>query len=202
MSIPQIVITALVIAGFLAMGIWALTYGRKIKYPDGIRVTMHARTPSMRVVTVLDGDIEGMSSSEAEDIAWACTDAVECAAIAWHKEGMPGNPWKSLELFCCWIRTERAYENDVLNWKEFVKHTAAYLAQVPRAIGSGPPMAVIREKYIFSIKDFGQPVIHEALHHLAREYTDPMADRNHVDERIWEDVAAAAIKVFDERRRV
>jgi hypothetical protein len=179
---------------FAALAGVVLWLGRRIRYPKGNRIDRTGNGFSVVVVVVPDID-----AIKLELLADRVLLAAECAAQSWIDLGLPGDPKSALDGLCCYYLDDLDFDTPVpgsifANW---LPDQAAYLAQVPRATGSGPPMPVIRSRFIDTTIKRGQPVMHELLHAMSLDGGLPY--RGHDDPRIWE---GAGINAGLERHQI
>ena len=179
--------TGLVILGavviFAVVAVVLVIRGRKPRYPEGIRAD--TKPNGLHVVMVCEPG-ECSKYTHKQTLADHCHKAVMATVEAWEAKGLPGDVRGKLDGVCCLFLSDETYDQPVpgSDWAEaWVKGTAAYLAQVPQATGSGPPMPVIRSRYIGDVIETGEPIIHECLHACCQ--AGGLGYRDHDDPRVW-----------------
>jgi hypothetical protein len=151
---------------------WIAWLGRFPRFPKGEH--FEARYSSDRTVHVIfqTPGIRGARESAwpgPKAVARACAVAVDCII-----EEMGAH--HAVDDVCIYFVTGarfEAYPYTGLN------KAAAFLIDTGASVGSGIPMAVIRERCIEQVVNTGEPVIHEMLHLILGETTKEGVDRGH-----------------------
>jgi hypothetical protein len=186
---PQVIITVMTTLAVIGGIIWTFTFGRRIRWPAGEQHVGYYGT--VKIVLVLERGRAALPPLvHPKYLAAHCGKATECAHTAWIESAVEDR-FKTRaqvpEVTCCWIRPDAAFD-DSPTLREFSRHAASVLGQVPRAIGSGPPCCVLRESVAHLIVESGQPIVHEMIHHWARDtgLHPAGADHLHGDASLWE----------------
>jgi len=171
MAPEEIIVLSITIATFVAFGIWAITFGRRLRFPKGKRVTIEGGIVTVHVVGAV-----------GELVAQTAADAVKAAWSAWKQDrGTP--PYNE---FCVLFLPDDQYDELDEQWG---RKTAAHLGRVTRAIGTGIPCPVIRMSKSGEVARTGEPVIHEMMHALLQEFSSKGANRDHKTEGVWAEVS-------------
>lgn len=202
----QWIILSLCGTAVVGMGLWVVFFGFRIRWPKGTKV--RSSFLGYEAVVIFERGEFGVPPDKHQQVADACAHAVWCAAEAWLRSGLGPSVQPAIEMtpYCCWFRADGPFEQ----WKSHrnqAKNTAAYAAQVYKPIGSGPAMAVIRERYWSDVIERGAPVIHEALHSLMMKTGHIGGDWRHANTEVWEGHGSATAEatahlLFVESRRV
>lgn len=167
---------AITIAAALALLVgfgWLLIFGRRDEWPAGKRVTVTFR-------------------GHVADVVWAQGVSVADASVAVAKAAWAvGRGWKTirdenrfgeLQRVAAWILPDDAFEVEAAKSHADPTSTQAYLVHVPRRLGQGPPLIVMRASLVTHLIKTGQPAIHELLHAMPGLY----GDRLHTTADVWE----------------
>ncbi len=184
-----LIILGVTVVVFAIFGV-VLWWGRRLRYPPGIREDTGG--DGFRVVTVVEpGELISRGFTK-RTLGAHCHLAIKCTIDAWKQQGLPGDARGKLDGMCCLFLSDESFETPVAGgkglWEGWLSKQSAYLAQVPRATGSGPPMAVIRAKFIELVIETGEPVTHEALHACCHE--GGLGRWQHDNPKVW---AAAGV---------
>lgn len=190
-----ILIASVVVAiGFVVLG---LTYGRKFKWPNGHRFeTEFLGNKAIlfvdeEVPTVLNDSDEVVGwvldgiTYYAEDLVHKCAIAIQAVEVGFKEKGIKD---ASIDTLVIEFQTDYNFENPKTGpawWNSWSKNVAAYSGTVNRNMwGSKLPRAVIRSKYMKTLTERGQPVIHELVHILNKE-AGLGYERTHTDANLW-----------------
>lgn len=186
MSVSQIIVLCLSLGGFLFVGIWALTFGRKYRWPDGER--LERTTKSGIKIYIINAP--GGTDHDKSIVADACCNAIFSCFKVWDeyqlKVSQPAAE-EDIEKFCVYFVDDMDERHRKMWPNSKYKTLNAYLAFVSRAFGSSIPMAVVRDTLSPLVIKAGKPVIHEAIHALLGEYSQVGFDRAHTH-KAWKTV--------------
>jgi hypothetical protein len=178
---PQLVIMILTLVGFMAMGVWALVWGRRVDWPDDAFRTVY-KSKNLRVLVFVDHAV-GADRAGFDRLAKRAHLAIKIAdeeIRRWRKSRGKQRSWianllwpynQPIKEFAVHYPTDYYYDEkiDSKMKKYYQKGTNATLGQLHRAVGSGPRIATIRNRFIQSTVDRGSPLIHEVCHTAASD---------------------------------
>jgi len=163
--------------GFVAMVVWAFTFGRRIDWPNGIH--LFHNVDGLKVHLFVNHQDADMTLGFL-DLATKCHLAVKIAdeeIREWRAKREKPKGWIARLLsgpdriseFVVYFPTEAEYDLkiDSVMRRIYTKGTNATLGQLRRPIGSGPRVAVIRPRFIPVVSKRGSPLIHEVCHTAA-----------------------------------
>lgn len=193
-----IIILIVTLACFVALGILALTWGRKYRFPDGHR--FEAEVAGNKVIVFVDERIPtvtvpltgkvlgfqvGTETVDGRALANSCALAIHATELAFKGSGVPK---ADIDTLVVSFKTDEVFEggSGISNiWKAYLKVAAAYSAEVIRNVfGSTLPLAVVRTKYLKMAETSGKPIIHELVHILNKEAGKGYSSA-HKDETLW-----------------
>jgi len=173
----------------IALPLWLLWLGRRPTIPDGTRYTMK-RGPYTIDVVFSDTTAPGINKvgasparTKAEElIAHTCAAAVWAAGSSWAKQ-------INSNVSVLHHVVVRFVPEAVFLASPFpsIQTAAAYLAYTGAPVGAGIPAAVVlcSKDIIDDLMLRGEPVIHEMLHALLGEFSEPDKDRDHSHHEAW-----------------
>lgn len=176
MSTGAIVTLVLCILGFVGIGIWALTFGRKYRWPEG-KQRKRKISSGIEVVTI---NAPGATEDARNVVADSCAYAVQACFWAWNSYTINKKmDTAENEIDVVGVSFITDSEMDEYQEKTEHEHIAAYFHFTSRSIGSSAPTAVVRKSLALNVVDKGEPVIHEMIHGLLHRCSDVGADHDH-----------------------
>jgi hypothetical protein len=172
---------AIVAAVALATGlIWLFGFGRRNEWPEGESFrTNHGRHLATVVWSPAARPLYG---SQKLAVALAVAHAAASVAAAWKEVKGTTEAQGRLAEVGLWVLADEEFEVMARKTQPHLdpKNVSAWLVHVPRRLGSGPPMAVMRFSLVEHALKTGQPLIHEFLHDVGL-----LHDRGHTDPTVW-----------------
>ena len=167
-------ILIVVVMALAASATWLLWRGREPHIPNGFSHT--ASRGRYKITTV----IQYRDHGDLEKISHACALAVWAAGRAW--AAVKKSPDDEIEHVCVYFTDDDLFEQH--RFRELRK-AVAFLVYTGANVGAGIPMAVIRASIVPEVLATGEPVIHEMLHALLGQSSEPDKDRDHSDAAVW-----------------
>lgn len=186
------VVLALFVAACLFILVWMFVQRKRYKWPKGYkRVVGIFRGYS---VTLLISKQSSFTDDTLRLVANECAKAVHALvhAEATRVEGSlytQQATLKKLRCTVCWFKDDYEFEKTVASWNAYdPAKVAAHVTTIPRRVSGGGLLgAVIRDKYIGTVRASGQPWAHELTHHIAGILHGDM-DHGHVNSDLWVDL--------------
>lgn len=185
------VILGIVLIAIIAGILWFTWLGRFPRLPSGRRSAFES---DGRMTTVVAQP--GTELVLINGLAVSCGQAVRAAATAWEYT-FKKSP-DVISNVVIYFTTDRYFDQQ--QYQE-IRNAAAYLVYTGARVGAGVPMAVIRERYAAEVASTGEPVIHEMIHAMLGDFSEPDKDRDHSNKSAWatfgdDTVQARARKLF------
>jgi hypothetical protein len=177
------ILLVLVLASMAFGLVWFLWLGRRLRFPPGTVRTVTSGTAingrRQLVHVIIDPVVEAALAGtpverglKALKLAVRSAAAVSAIRSVWTKaRHLPADILDEVAVY---------YQSSAEFDKSF-PNAAAYLSNTPASVGSGLPMAVVRDTCVLEVQATGEPVIHEMIHALLGEYSKAGADRGHTD---------------------
>jgi hypothetical protein len=188
------IILGLTLAAFLTLGIYALFFGRKIKYPKGYKTV--GKFDNVKITIIVDQDNDSLAAIKDkntnkiknfiyngqyvsfEDLKNYCINAVASTVAAYNQNMIQVKLPSELGI--------RFARNSHFSESDYFKNAAGYADFAnPKLFGRSVPLVVVKSKFLKNILDRGQPVIHELIHAFEFE-SNRSYDHNHKNEKLWE----------------
>lgn len=164
------------IALLLGAAVWLLWLGRRPILPKGRTQIATRGAYKVHVVSASVETVDMTTTSKRASLAvWA-------AAMAWQRSRNDGAHKEIKEVVVLLV------DDDYFQAQSFteLRTAAAFLIHANSHVGSGIPMAVMRANIRKELWETGEPVIHEMLHAMLGEFSEPDKDRDHSDYETWE----------------
>ena len=174
------ILLSVVVALFVAAGVYILCmWGRPI-FPVGHRVTAEYGSSTAHVVFYKNTRLA--SNAVEEEFARLCAMAVEAVATVGRRSDASRN-----HDVCVWVQTQIEYNKHL---PLGTSKSAAYITNVGFKFGWKPyPLIVMGERYMTLVAQTGNPVIHEMMHAIAgASKQSVVGDIAHSDGALWEAV--------------
>jgi len=163
--VEKYIITGAMIVTFIAMIVWALTDGRRVRYPKGSRYTFEQLGYKLNVVADPSFGWSQMTLGQAARYSHR---SIETLLAVWmdHMKLFPPKKqgwlerliWPNpvtiddfrdgLDGICIWLLPHDKYEAEWIGWKAMAKGSNAVLSQLKKPIGGGPPLILVRAPFL------------------------------------------------------
>jgi len=171
-----LIILIVTLVAFAAMITFMLATGFKNQWPAGERVESTYKGHKLTLITGPETKTDSLPwdkvASHFVRAMWATSAAFEEV-----KEGDP----KKLAEGAVLVLSEEEYEDRA---GPFLQSSVSFQVTVPRRIGHGPLLVVMRASLVEHAVKTGEPIIHEFIHGIGGDYY-------HKDETWWNEFTTA-----------
>lgn len=190
-----IIILVVTLAAFLAGGIWALVMWIKgPRIPKGHK--FEHQFAGNKAVVVVEEDVASIKDPATNKVVEFLVDsqrysgqelAEKCAiamAATEHAFAIKGIKNADIQMAVFLFKSDASFDNTSPVNSAWAKGVAAYSVTTGATFGEGAPMAVIRTKYMKSVSERAQPVVHELVHILNKD-AGKGYQHDHTDPNLW-----------------
>lgn len=182
MQAEGIAVVALTAAASIFILVLVLVQRNRHKWPKGYRKTTQEHKGYK--VTVLTSKEFDHSRDTLLLLASDCAKAVRALMDVY--SGKTDGYKEKFRHTVCWFKTDEDFEEEVARWNAYDPSLpAAHTIMIPRRISGGGLLgASVRNRYIVSVRGYGQPWAHELIHHLSN-LADKDWDHGHEKPELW-----------------